>query len=35
MKGGFRERVHENPAALPGNRRREKSSGETGSEKKS
>jgi len=34
MKGGFRERVHENPAALPGKGSREKSSGETRNEKK-
>jgi hypothetical protein len=29
MKGGFRERVHENPAALPGKSGREKTGGET------
>ena len=34
MKGGFRERIHENPAALPGKKSREKGSGETRNEKK-
>jgi len=31
MKGGFRERIHENPAALPGKRSREKSAKREGS----
>jgi DNA polymerase-4 len=35
MKGGFRERTHENPAALPGKGGREKSSGEKRGGKKS
>jgi DNA polymerase-4 len=34
MKGGFRERVHENPAALPGKTSREKSNRETRDGKK-
>jgi len=34
MKGGFRERVHENPAALPGKGSREKTGGETRDGKK-
>jgi hypothetical protein len=34
MKGGFRERVHENPAGLPGKGGQDKSGGETRDEKK-